>query len=211
MLGDTGTHDDESYVGEQSTSVFSMDYYRNKAREFQDMLNHVDQAAQAAQSAIDADIDPDLSSGLQNMLNEFAMRKFTFRAAAEGINAGAALINSAGGRMPQLSVPSGLGIAPIVLPAAAIAAFGVAAALIVWGSQWIAGVNARLRDAQLLENVTDPTKRAALASAIAQGEAAAALANESPLSSIAGIVKWAAIAIAAWMAYRALSDRKLLG
>ena len=140
MLREAGlTHDDESYEGEQSGSLFSLDYYRSKAQQFQGVLNQVDQAAQAAQLAIDSGVDPDLTRDLVGMLQEFDQKKMTFRIAAEGINAGAAVINAAGGRFPQLSIPQGLGLAPLI-PAAAIAAIALAATLIAWGVKWIDGV-----------------------------------------------------------------------
>lgn len=196
-------HSDEAYTGEVSDSVFSLDYYRNKAREFQGILNEVDASARAAQLAIQANIDPDLTADLSQMLTEYDQKKVMFRTAAEGINAGAALINSAGGRFPQLSIPTGLGLAPLVIPAATIAALAVAASLVTWGAVWISGVNERLRIAQLTGAVTDPVKRDALATALGMAEAANIASNESPLSAISGVVKWGAIALAAFLAYRA--------
>ena len=52
MLGDAGTdNSDASYTGDVSDSSFSLDYYRQKAREFQGVLNQVDANAQAARGA----------------------------------------------------------------------------------------------------------------------------------------------------------------
>jgi len=199
--------DDESYAGETGESQFSMQYWRNKAGEFQLILNQVDAAARAAQSAIDADVDPTLTDDLLAMLSEFDGKKMLFRATAEGINAGAAVINAAGGRFPQLSVPSGLGIVPaLAIPAATIAAFGVAASLLVWGAQWVSGVVDRMRFAQLSGMVTDPAKREALALSQANAEMALKATSESPLTSIAGVVKWGAIAFAAFLAWKAFQE-----
>lgn len=190
-----------SYEGEQSDSVFSLDYYRNKAREFQAVLNNVDAAARAARIAIEADIDPELTQGLVEDLQEFDSKKLTFRLTAEGINAAAALINSAGGRFPALSIPAGLGALPVI-PAAGIAAIGVAATLIAWGVKWIDGVNQRLSNAQYLAKGT-PQQQAELARALAISDASQRASSESPLASIAGAVKWGAIGLVAFLAYQA--------
>ncbi len=203
MLAEAGVdHGDASYEGEQSTSVLSLDYYRNKAREFQDVLNQVDTAARAAREAIAAGVDDDLTRDLVGMLGEFDAKKAIFRMAAEGINAAAAVINAAGGRFPQLSVPSGLGALPFVVPAPGIAAIAVAATLITWGVSWIDGVKQRLLYAQLTGKGT-PEQQAALARSLALAEAAQRSRSESPLASVAGIVKWVAIAGVAWIAWSA--------
>ncbi len=208
MLGEAGLdHSDASYEGEQGTSVFSLDYYRNKARQFQDMLNQVDGAATAARVALAAGADPDLERDLVDMLREFDAKKSTMRMTAEAINAAAAVINSAGGRFPQLSIPTGLGALPLVLPAAGIAAIAVAATLITWGVTWIDGVKQRLLYAQLTAKGT-PEQQAELARALAMAEAASRASDESPLASIAGIAKWGAIAVLGWMAWRAWQESR---
>lgn len=202
MLREAGlTHDDTSYEGEQSGSVFSLDYYRGKAVQFQNVLDQVDQAARAAQLAIESDVDPELTQDLLTMLDEFDAKKAMFRFAAEGINAGAAVINAAGGRFPSLSIPRGLGLAPLI-PAAAIAAVGLAATLITWGVRWIDGVNHRLLVAQALAKGT-PDQQAKLAEAVIMSEQSARASSSSPLASIAGAVKWGAIGLVAFLAWRA--------
>lgn len=207
MLGDAGTdNSDASYTGDVSDSMLSIDYYRQKAREFQGILNQVDATANAARGAIDADISPELSADLGALLSEFDAKKLAFRMAAEGINAGAAVINSAGGRFPTLSIPQGLGFAPFVIPVAAVAAIGAAAALIAWGVTWIHGVNRRLIYEQLTSKGT-PAQQAELARLIGQSEAAAVTSSESPLASVAGVVKWGAIGLIAWMAWQAFEKR----
>jgi hypothetical protein len=63
-------------------------------------------------------------------------------------------------------------------------------------------VNQRLRDAELLGAVPEGDK-AKVAEAILKTEVAVAQATESPLSSIASIVKWVAIGVAVFYAYEA--------
>ena len=88
MLADAGAdNSDLSYEG--APSSFSLDYARQKAREFQETLNQVDAVANAARDAIAADISPELSSDLGALLSDFDAKKTAFRFCAEGINAGA--------------------------------------------------------------------------------------------------------------------------
>lgn len=202
MLADAGAdNSDLSYEGAPST--FSLDYARQKAREFQETLNQVDAAASAARDAIAADISPELSTDLGALLADFDAKKAAFRFCAEGINAGAAIINGAGGRFPQLSIPQTLGFLP-VLPVALVAAIGTAAALIVWGAQWIEGVKQRMLYEQLTAKGT-PDQQAALARSLALTEANSRAVNDSPLASVAGVVKWGAIAYLAFLAYQTYS------
>jgi hypothetical protein len=205
-LGDAvpGGGSDELYTGESSDSVLSMQYYRDKARQFQVIMNQLDASQVAAQSAIEADIDASLTDDLSRMLAEFDAKRFLIRTTAEAINLGAEAVNAMGGRFPQLSIPSGLGFLPI-LPFAAIAAIGTAAGLIVWGNTWITGVNDRLRLAQQFEAVADPDKRAALASSLAMSDSARLAAESSPLSSVASMIKWGALAFGAFLLWRAYS------
>jgi hypothetical protein len=83
------------------------------------------------------------------------------------------------------------------------AAVATAAALIVWGNTWLQGLNQRLRDQELLSQVSDPAKKDALIKTQLEVEAAAAEANASPLSSISNIVKWLAIGAVAYFAFNA--------
>lgn len=203
-VGDAGTpNTDVSYGGaDAAPSPFSLDYYRNKAREFQDTLNALDAAQGAVYVALDAGVDPSTEGELLASLQEFDAKKTILRATAEAINAGAAFVNSVGGRMPELSIPTTLGLGPL-LPVAAIAAIATAATLIVWGQSWIDGVNQRLATAQLLD-ATDPDKRTALAQSIATAQAAQRSASSTGLAAVAPIVKWGAIALIAFFGWKTL-------
>lgn len=208
MIGDAGvSNSDEMYDGATGSSAFTVQYYRDKAREFQGILNQVDSAARAAQAALDIGTTPELAADLGAMLSEFDSKKTLFRGTAETINAGAALLNSLGGRFPQLSIPSGLGAFPLVIPAATVAAVGVAAALITWGAQWVSGVVNRLETEQLLGYGTDAQK-AELARQIVVARNAQMLASESPLASVSGLVKWGALAFLGYMAWQAFGRSK---
>ncbi len=188
-------------------SPFSMDYYRRKAVEFQQVLDALDRSYWAASGALGTGaLDDATATALEAALADYESRKGQLRLTAEAINAGAAAINSMGGRFPRLSIPGTLGLPPLLAPAALVAAIGAAAALIAWGSQWIAGVNERLRRAQIIEG-TSPANRDAIVRAIAESDNAVNVAEGSFLASLAPTVKWVAIGIGAFLLYRAYSNR----
>lgn len=188
-------------------SPFSMDYYRRKAVEFQQVLDALDRSYWAASGALGTGaLDDATATALEAALADYDSRKGQLRLTAEAINAGAAAINSMGGRFPRLSIPGTLGLPPLLAPAALVAAIGAAAALIAWGSQWIAGVNERLRRAQIIEG-TSPANRDAIVRAIAESDNAVNVAEGSFLASLAPTVKWVAIGIGAFLLYRAYSNR----
>jgi hypothetical protein len=188
-------------------SPFSMDYYRRKAVEFQQVLDALDRSYWAASGALGTGaLDDATATALEAALADYESRKGQLRLTAEAINAGAAAINSMGGRFPRLSIPGTLGLPPLLAPAALVAAIGAAAALITWGSQWIAGVNERLRRAQIIEG-TSPANRDAIVRAIAESDNAVNVAEGSFLASLAPTVKWVAIGIGAFLLYRVYSNR----
>ena len=191
----------------EATSPFAMDYYRNKAREFQELIIALDRSYWAASGALGTGaLDATTAAALEAALSDFESRRTTLRVTAEAINAGAAAINALGGRFPQLSIPGTLGLPPLVAPAALVAAIGTAAALIVWGSQWVSGVNDRLKRAQVIDAAT-PEQRARIVEAMAESDNAVSVSSSSMLASLAPTVKWIAIGIGAFLLYRAYSNR----
>lgn len=204
-LGDSWAADEASALPE--SSPFAMQYYRDKAREFQQTLNAIDAAYTAASSALATGaIDTVTEAALIEDLNEYESRRTTLRVTAEAINAGAAIVNGMGGRFPQLSLPAALGAVPVA-PLALIGAIGTAAGLIVWGTQWVGGVNERLKRAQLIDGAS-PAQRDQLVRAIADSDSAVNQAQSSMLASIAPAIKWVAIGALAFLAYRAYTGRK---
>ena len=203
MLGEIAK-DDVSYSGDPSTSPISLDYYRTKAQEFQVVLQAIDGAYWAAQNALAADVSPELNADMQNFLNDFESHKFSLKLAAEGINVGAATINSLGGRFPTLNIPGALGIAPFAIPVAAIAAIAAAGTLAVWGVAWINGVNERLKREQILTSAT-PEQRAAIVASINASDNSIAQTNNSVWGALGNSIKWVAIAILGFFAYQAFN------
>lgn len=201
-VGDAGVPNSDVFYSGADTqpAPWSLDYYRNKAREFQDTLNALDQAQGAVIVALQLGVDDSTEGELLAALDEFEGKKTVLRATAEAINAGASFVNSVGGRMPEVSIPTGLGAFPL-LPVAAIAAVATAATLIVWGRAWIAGVNDRLATAQLLD-ASDPAKRDQLVQQIATVQAAQKVADSTGFAALAPVVKWGAILLLGFMAYK---------
>ena len=206
-VGALESHRDESgYAGDVSTSVVSPDYLRSKVLEFQQMLQGLDMAYQAAESALYIEgIDPQVSADLTALMQEYESKKATFKATAEAVNLGAAAWNAIGGRMPSLSIPRTLGLAPAVPIVLIVAVAGVATLLPI-GWQIVKGINERLKFQMQLDAQLTPEGKAMLAQADAQADAAVRLVDASSgIASIAPYVKWGAIALAAWLAWRAFS------
>lgn len=194
------------------TSQFSVEYWRQKASEFQRAINSVDSIAQDSWALASVLPEGPQLDAIMGGLDELESKRTAMRIAAEGINAGAAVINAAGGRFPVLSVPATLGLPPLVLPAAAVAAFTAAAALVSWAVAWSSAQAQRIGAARAAAmEIADPDKRDETLAEIARLEArsrAAADAGDSPLASIASIAKWAGLAVLGFMAWRAFQGSR---
>lgn len=205
-LGEAGApHDDVSYAGaDPAASALSLDYYREKVREFQTTLTALDAGYAAAENAlVNLPLDPETQQGLSDWINEYQGKRWTLKATAEAINMGAAAINAAGGRMPVLSLPQTLGIAPAI-PVAAIVATATAATLILWGRDALKILRDYLARAQLLDTAT-PEQRQELARAMTEADSAVRIAESSGVAALAPVLKWGAIAIGAYLAWKALA------
>lgn len=207
-MGDWWDNSDASYTGDTGESVFSLQYYRNKANEFQAVLSAMDAAAQSAWTVATSDIDPQLVQDMLQALDEYNAKRWELELAVDAINLAASALNAMDIRFPVLSMPSGLGAAPLVIPVASVAAVAAATAaaatLIVWGRGWIDGVNQRQKAALMLDAVEDPVKRAELAAEIARTDAAAAAASGGWSSDLLGVAKWAALGLLGVLALGAM-------
>lgn len=196
-----------------SASTFSLDYWQQKAADFQSTLNALDSGFYAANIALNSPeilaLDPDLYDYLNAWLADFDSKKTALRLTAEAINGGAQMVNAMGGTFSKLNIPGTLGVAPMALPLAAVGAFAVAATLIAWGVTALRGLNERLGRAQLLDKLT-PDAAATLAQSMAASDAALQQAEGTSFSTVATYVKWGGIALALFVAYRALGGSKML-
>jgi len=80
--------------------------------------------------------------------------------------------------------------------------------LIVWGQEWIKGVNDRMKTTIVLDAIKDPEQKARVATQIANADIALQQSQQSPLGSIASGIKWIAIAALAFFAYSAFTKFK---
>lgn len=206
--------DDVSYAGETGESAFELQYYRNKAREFQNVLNGLDQVEFALRGAMDAlfQDDPtgekhaDSIGDIQIMLDELDVKRGPVVMTAQAINAASTSLNSMGVRFPVVSsLQQTLGLAPVAIAAIAAGAVAGAAALIIWGKEFIQRAFNLLNNIAALNSITDPVAKAELAYRITVAGTADKETN-SPLTQIVGIVKWGAIFIVGAMALKAFND-----
>lgn len=189
----------------ETVEPVTTNYFRDKAAEFQQIVNALDATGREVDMLIGALPESALLYELVEQKAELDAKKGQIRVVAEAVNLAANGLNQAGIYTPNIKLPATLGAVPLVVAGAGAAAIAFAAALIIWGREWIAGINQRLRNRELLESVPE-ADRAKVAQAILQTDVALAQADQSPLTSIAGIVKWLAIGAVAFFAYRAFQQ-----
>jgi hypothetical protein len=131
---------------------------------------------------------------LNGLLADYDLKKGFFRTAAEGLNFAISGVNMIGGNFPSVRIPAGLNAVPVIAAAGVAAALAVAAGLIVWGRDWIKAVDERARRSQILQALPEGPQRAQAAREMQKIDGAVREADQSPLASIAQIVKWVAIA-----------------
>lgn len=181
-------------------------WYQQKVTEFQNALISVDQSAQALETLLVCDITEEQVNEIQARLSEYYVRRSVFRTTAEAFNMAASLVNSVGGNMPSVQIPSGLGLAPVVIPAAVAAAIAGAALLITWASGWTNGNKNKVRE--ILELMQPGPDRDAAAAAAAQAAAASDSMFGNALSGVSGVVMWLAIGVGAWFIYQSVNKGK---
>jgi hypothetical protein len=181
--------------------TLTVGYYRQKVIEFQNLLINLQNAREGMIGLVDYGPD-EIRPELTALLDELDSKIGRYRQVAELLNLGINGINKVGAGFPKLTIPNGLGIAPAAVAAGIGAAIAVAASLIVWGNTWIRNANALARQAQLYGYLT-PEQRAAIAESTLKIEGAAKASESSPLTSVANITKWVAIAAVAYFAYQA--------
>lgn len=187
--------------GSTAPTVFSLDYYRNKVAEFQAVLLEMDAAAAIARQMIEDDVSPEITAGYQADIAAFEAKKGAFRLAAEGLNFAISGANLVGANVPPVRVPGQLAALPVAVLAGIAAAVAVAGGLVLWGRDWIAGVNQRTAEAARLATLT-PEARERIIKAQIELEAAESRANASPITVIAGAAKWIGWAVAAFFVWR---------
>jgi hypothetical protein len=184
----------------------SVDYYKQKVVEFQNLLNNL-QSAREGMIGL-ADYGPvEYRPALTALLDELDEKIGRYKAVAETLNFGINGLNRAGAGFPTLKVPSGLGILPMAVAGGIGAAVAVASVLILWGYDWIKR-SQYVADQIRLMGYLPPEQRARVAADILKVETAAKASAESPLTSVANITKWVSIAAVAYFAYQAFQKMR---
>lgn len=196
------------YTGEcydpNSLSRFaSLDYYRDRIREFQVSLNALDAAAEEMRRIAALPLPPAEYAQAFDWLNDFENTRGRMVLAAQAINLAADSANALGVRMPVLSIPQNLRAVPPVAIAAVAAAVGAGAWAFAYAADKIAAYKAIAQRTALILSLPEE-QRAAVAAGMQRVDLAQAQA--SPLSQIANIVKWVALGVAGWFAFRAIQD-----
>jgi len=186
----------------ETAQPVTSNFFRDKAREFQDVINALDATSREVEMLIGALPESAMLDELVIQFGELQNKKGQIRLVAEAVNFAANGLNQLGANLPTIQIPQTLGAAPLVIAGAGAAAIAAAAAIIIWGKAWIDGINQRLRDKALIESVPE-AQRGAVADAIMRTEAEKAKADASPIGAIAGVVKWVAIGAVAYFAYQA--------
>lgn len=190
------------FVIDDDAPPVSTSYFAEKAREFQQLVNALDATDREVDNLIGALPESALLDELVEQKAALESKKGQIKLIAEAVNFAANGLNQLGANLPTINLPQTLGAAPLVVAGAAAAAVAAVAAIIVWGKAWIDGINQRLRNAELLASVPE-ADRGRVAEAVLRTDVALAQANQSPLASVAGIVKWVAIGAVAFFAYQA--------
>jgi hypothetical protein len=193
------------FVIDDDSPPVPTNYFRDKALEFQQIINALDATSREVDMLIGALPESQVLDELVAQKAELEGKKGQIKLVAEAVNFAANGLNQLGANLPTINIPQTLGAVPLVVAGAGAAAVAAAAAVIVWGKAWIDGINQRLRNAQLLESVPE-ADRARVAEAVLKTDVALAQANQSPLASVAGIVKWIAIGAVAFFAYQAFQQ-----
>ena len=198
----------ESAMPGETASPIQLDYYRQKIVEFQNVLVQMDSAAEGAGDLIYIVDDVALLEDLNALLAEYDIKKGYFRTAAEALNLAISGVNLIGGEFPKINIPRGMNAVPLVAAAGIAAALVVAAGLIVWGRDWIKSVDERARRSQILQALPEGPERAEAARAMAKIDGAVREAEESPLASVANIVKWVAVAAVIYFGLQTFKELK---
>jgi hypothetical protein len=199
-----------------NTGPLSLDYYRQKVQEFQQVFNSLDETMRnlyEVGTIAYAAGDSQMIAEYENLYSQAESKLATFRGTAEAINMASQGINSAGVQFPAVQVPFGLGVLPAVPLAAAAAAIAVAVQLIVWAKEFWRTVRELIQRAQymrVIEMLPEGDRAAALETfrkTEVQAQIAESQANASPVNAIATIGKWGAVAFIGFLAYKAWSNR----
>jgi hypothetical protein len=188
-------NNDLLYTGENS----SIDYFRNKARDFQIVLNNLDIIDKSLMDVrYEINGQDDLLAEWADLYDELQSKKSQFKLAAEAINLASNGLNAVNIRFPQLSIPNSLGIAPAIGVAAAIAG---AAVLVYWASEFIPRVF-NFFDYALSLNFADEETKKRIIELKEKTNFEIQRNGSGSLNQVVNVIKYVAFAGAAYFAYK---------
>lgn len=181
-------------------------WFAQKAQDFQVVMNAADTTMQALQTLLTLDISDDDWYTCNDWLNQLYGKRTQMRLTADALNLIAGTVNSFGGELPTVNIPSGLGFPPVVLPALAVSAVVGVTYLV---SQLIGIITGSGNAAvQAANNITDPAKRDAALANVAAIEAAQSSVFGTGIEGVSNVLKWLALAVGGFFIYREMSKGK---
>lgn len=190
----------ECYETGSISRFASLDYYRDKIREFQVTLNELAKTKESLSTLATLPLPPAEAAEIVEWFTQYEEKRGTVLATAEAVNMASQAANAIGVRMPVLSIPQTLNAPPLMIAGIA-AAVATAAALTAWAIDRIADARAIANRIALIDALT-PDERAEAVKR--EQEIALAQANAlNPVSAVANAIKWVAVGVAALFAYRA--------
>lgn len=193
---------DPDYDADSLARFAEPDYYRDKIREYQVTLNQLASVAEEMKALAVLPIAPEFNADVYQWLDDYESKRWQFVTTAEAINAAAASANAVGFRMPVVSIPSGLNAAPLLIAGVA-GAVAAAAALIAWATDQIMSARVIAGRMAMIEGLAPEDRARAIE---AEQRIALAETQSTPLSQIANIAKWAAIAVAVFFGFKAWQE-----
>lgn len=194
-------------------SAITMDYYRQKALQFQATLNSLDAVSRDlydAGTVAYATGDATMIAQYEDMRAELDSKKSQFLSIMEAINFASQGINAVGINFPRIQAPFGMGAIPLV-PVAVIAG---AVALIEWATGFfsrVANIVQSWVDNRTIEMLPESERAAAyevLQKTRSTVEVAKAQATGSSLAQLATIAKWGAVGLGLFLAWKMMKDQR---
>lgn len=197
LPGYTGPSTDTLVDQNDPTKYVTTSYWADRIAAFQGTLISLDQAANVANDLLaDPNTDQATQAQLHQWLADYNAKKLEFRAAAATVNGIVSTANAFGVGLPKVTLPTTLAqIQPLALVGIAGAVVAVAA-LIEWGTTYIAKMHAIVA---AIRTLPPDQVQAALASIDAG-------TGSSALGDIASIVKWVAIGAFIWFGFQAFRE-----
>lgn len=213
-MSDTWDDGETGLIGLPDTnSPLSLDYYRQKVVAFQNVITSLDSVYYELQSvgSLIGD-DPDAYAEWSALVGEFEDKRNQIGVIAEGLNLASQGMNGSGISFPSVVNTMGLGIGPVVIPAALAAAVAAAVYMMAWATGFLDRlVNAvnHWKSINAIAALPVDQQGPALAqleqlSAATDQALAASRANQ--LTAFSTLVKYGAIALGIYFAWKLYKD-----